>query len=92
MDEGEMKRGDFQFIGSEAWGKNSEILDYKKNKGSITVAVEMDKNTYLEEFLKRKYVYFVEIDFLSVTTVSSAGILAAIINVIYYVKSIVKAI
>ncbi|XP_045209918.2 uncharacterized protein LOC123561535 [Mercenaria mercenaria] len=48
----EMKRGEFQFIGSEAWGKNTDILQYDINKGSITVAVEMDKNTYLEEYLK----------------------------------------
>lgn len=50
-----MKRGEFQFIGSEAWGKNGEVLDYDINKGSITVAVEMDKNSYLEEYLESMY-------------------------------------
>lgn len=48
----EMKRGEFQFIGSEAWGKNKKMLEYDINRGSITVAVEMDKNTNLEEYLK----------------------------------------
>lgn len=48
----DMERGEFQFIGSEAWGKNGEILDYDISKGAIIVTVEMDTNIDLEEYLK----------------------------------------
>ncbi|XP_045209914.2 uncharacterized protein LOC123561530 isoform X2 [Mercenaria mercenaria] len=48
-----MNRGEFQFIGSEAWGKNMAVLQYDITKGSIITAVEMDKNRDLEDYIKK---------------------------------------
>lgn len=51
-----MNRGQFHFIGSEAWGKNKDALSYDITRGALITAVEMDKNRDLEQFIKRKYI------------------------------------
>lgn len=52
---GSMNRGQFHFIGSEAWGKNKDVLSYDITKGAIITAVEMDKSRELEQYIKGKY-------------------------------------
>jgi hypothetical protein len=47
-----MTRGEFQFIGSEAWGKNRDALQYDISKGAIITAVEMDTDRDLEVYIK----------------------------------------
>jgi hypothetical protein len=49
-----MTRGEFQFIGSEAWGRNTDVLKYDISKGSLIVTAEMDKNMEMEEYIKSK--------------------------------------
>ena len=51
----EMIRGQFQFIGSEAWGRNKEALQYDISKGAIITAVEMDNDRDLEAYIKGRY-------------------------------------
>ncbi|KAL4228424.1 hypothetical protein ACF0H5_011471 [Mactra antiquata] len=47
-----METGEFQFLGSEAWGTNSDILQYDVTQGAVVVSVEMDKSRDLEEYLQ----------------------------------------
>lgn len=54
----DMKRGEFQFIGSEAWGKNKEVLKYDITQGAIITAVEMDTERDLEYFIKSISIFY----------------------------------
>ena len=47
-----MKPGEFQFIGSEAWAKNEEVLQYDQIKGAITMSLQMEKSEALDEFIR----------------------------------------
>ena len=56
---GQMAKGEFQFIGSEAWGKHSDMLKYGITKGALTVTLEMDAirglTSYIQNKLPNKY-------------------------------------
>lgn len=49
-----MEQGEFQFVGSEAWGTNTDVLQHDVSKGAVIVSVEMDKNRDLEAYIKGK--------------------------------------
>ncbi|KAL4228423.1 hypothetical protein ACF0H5_011470 [Mactra antiquata] len=57
-----METGEFQFLGSEAWGTNSDLLQYDITRGAVIVAVEMDKYRDLEEFLQGQLPTFHELN------------------------------
>lgn len=50
----QMTELEFQFIGSEAWGKNVEYLQYPITKGALTVTLEMDGIRGLTTFIQEK--------------------------------------
>ena len=49
-----MTNGEFQFIGSEAWGKNVDLLQYDITKGALTVTLEMDPIRGLTSFVQEQ--------------------------------------
>ena len=52
-----MAPGEFQFIGSEAWATNKEMLLYDINKGSLTMTLQIEKNNDLDEYIKREFIH-----------------------------------
>ena len=50
----QMPRGEFQFLGSEAWGDNHDLLQFDITKGSLLVTMELDEIKGLRSYIQDK--------------------------------------
>ena len=49
-----MQRGEFQFLGSEAWGGNYDLLKYDIVKGALSVTMQLEEVRGLRAYIQQK--------------------------------------
>lgn len=50
----QMPKGEFQFLGSETWGKNFDLLKYDIIKGALCVTMELEEIKGLRSYIRDK--------------------------------------
>ena len=57
----QMTTGEFQFLGSEAWGGNYDLLQYGIVKGALSVTMQLEEvrglRTYIQQKIPNKHQY-----------------------------------